>query len=120
MAIAAPQTRGHPGASTLETSLKQNSSHIKIFFSFLAFDFLFHYIYLRGPTNFRVFSAVELIRTNFRAGPSSAFSRTLFLSLGSRIGASERKDPLHEMHVLMVLCQVHALIPLSGMDEIGD
>lgn len=63
---------------------------------------------------------MELIRTNFRADPSSAFSRTLFLSLGSRIGVSERKDPLHEMHVLMVLCQVHALIPLSGMDEIGD
>lgn len=67
-----------------------------------------------------MFSALELIRTNFRADPSSAFNRTLFLSLGSRIGASERKDPLHEMHVLIVFCQVHALIPLSGMDEIGD
>lgn len=86
----------------------------------MAFDFIFHYIYLRGPTNFRVFSATEQIKTNFRADPSRVFSRTLFLSLGSKIGVSERKDPLHEMHILMVLCQDPALIPLSGMDEIGD
>lgn len=105
--------RGHTGASPLQTSVKQTSSYSKIISVCGAEGVLlwplvpFSISYICGvflPSPKTLLSVVEQIETNFRAVPPSAVRRTPFLSSGSRICSSERKHPLHEMHVLMVLC----------------
>lgn len=104
---------GVTGAFSSEPSVKCNSSKYNvislagergIFYGLWVF-FPLHTLVVYFPPLLQ--PPMSIIRhgteTNFRAVPPNTFRRTLFLSSG-RICASERKHPLGEMCVFIVLC----------------